>query len=313
MSASDNRAGAYHSVFTHWDARSAVRGKPRRVRSPDEPGRYFSAGLTPTAAHPLVTARGPDQVEHLLVRRLYSYLDFTTVLEQEIVNPVVLRLSRDAYGLELSADMRYDAHKIYCDEAYHALFSVDVKRQVREATGIAAPTAPTPHFAVVIDRLRRSAPADMADLVEFCAAVVSETLISSTLTDIPRDMLVVGFVRDMFADHAADERVHHAYFTQTARLIWPQLDAAVRRRLGPGFADLILAFLLPDATAHRLMLGDMDYSPAQSRQIVEESHVRATLLADVRRAARSTLGLVRELGVLDDPRTFDHFSACGLV
>ena len=133
----DDSAYEYRSVIESWDAKSAVRTKPRRMLVEKDDGMaFFSTNLTPAAGHPLVIGYGKAAVDELLVRRLYAYLDFTTILEQEIVNPVVLRLSRDSFGLELRAAMKFDAHRIYCDEAYHALFSADMKRQVMMCTGV---------------------------------------------------------------------------------------------------------------------------------------------------------------------------------
>lgn len=311
----ESRIHDYRPALPDWHTRSTVRCAPRRVAATgDGPGHaLYSAALTPSASHPLVVARGPDTVDRLLAGRLYSYLDFTTVLEQEIVNPVVLRLARDADHLDLPAVMRYDAHKIYCDEAYHALFSVDVKRQAERLSGVGAPSLATPRFAQAIEDIRHRLPGTVSDLVDLCAAVVSETLISGTLTTVPADETVAGFVRASLADHAADERTHHAYFAQFMELLWPELDPRTRRLLGPEFADLILAFLLPDWSEHWRILYGLGFPARQVETILQESHREEATMREVRRAARSILALLRKVGVLDDGRTVDHFTGCGLL
>lgn len=303
---------AYTTVLPHWDRKSALRSKPRRLLTEDE-GLFFSPDLTPPAAHPLVAARGPEAVAELLTRRLYSYLDFTTVLEQEIVNPVVLGLCRDTYGLDLPEQMRLDAYRIYCDEAYHALFSVDVKLQVEHASGTSPQPLVVPRFETVILRARQSLPAEARALADLCAAVVSETLISSTLTEVPADGRVVRVVRETFADHAADERTHHAYFARVIKLMWPRLDKSTRRLLGPCFADFILAFLCPDLDAYQEMLRVSGFGPQQTRLILAESFTPDDAVASARHAARSTIALLDEVGVFADARTRDHFQAVGLI
>ncbi|MFB6719447.1 diiron oxygenase [Kribbella sp. NPDC056345] len=306
-----SREPEYRPSLPAWDLRSSVRSRPRRVLSDGgELPLFYSPELTRPAGHKLVVDRGPDDVGELLTRKLYSYLDFTTVLEQEIVNPVVLRLSRDAFGLKLSEEMRFDAHKIYCDEAYHALFSVDVKRQVESISGVVAPTMAEPAFARTIRALKTTL---RPDLVDLCASVVSETLISGTLTQIPQDQRVAGFVRETLADHAEDERTHHAYFAQLMEIGWPQLDPESQQLAGPVFADLILAFLRPDLTAYRQMLTAMGFGERAAHAIVAESHPEDELLADVRRGARATLGLLRRTGVLRSARTADYFHLTGLL
>jgi para-aminobenzoate N-oxygenase AurF len=305
----------YRSAVANWDSKSTVRSKPRRMLSEENEGRsFFSAELTPSAAHPLVVCRGGPDVQELLTRRLYSYLDFTTILEQEIVNPVVLRLSRDAYGLTLSDDMRFDAYRIYCDEAYHALFSVDIKRQVEACTGInASGTIRQPYFAHTIRRVKASLPSNLGTLAELCAAIVSETLISGSLTKIPSDPTVAKVVRETISDHAMDERTHHAYFSKVLDVVWPQIDSTTQQLLSPYFADLILGFLVPDEQVQRCTLRQMRFTRDEARQILLESHPVDETIADVRHAARSTIRLLQRNGVLANNLAIDHFTRLGLI
>lgn len=304
----------YISPLEHWETRSAVRSKPRRLLEEREAGlAFFSAAITPIASHPLVLSQGSDQLDRLLTLRLYSYLDFTTLLEQQIVNPVLLRLTRDAYGFTLTDDMKFDAHRIYCDEAYHAHFSVDVKRQVAACTSIVPPATTTPEFARAIHKARQSVPRKLRALAELCAVVVSETLISGTLSGVPADSTVATPIRSMFADHAADERTHHAYFTRVLEAAWPQLDSHCQQELGTLFGDFILAFLMPDQRAQLSMLRQVGFRDQEARQIVYEAQPRNQSLADARHAARSTMRLLERTGILHQTRTLDYFAQLGLL
>jgi len=304
----------YISPLEHWDTRSAVRSKPRRLFEERDAGRsFFSAAITPVASHPLVLSRGKDLGDRLLTLRLYSYLDFTTVLEQHIVNPVLLRLTRDAFGFALPDDMKFDAHRIYCDEAYHAHFSVDIKRQVSVCTSIVPPAATDPEFAQAIRKAQQSVPRDLRALAELCAVVVSETLISGTLSGVPADPTVAGPIRDMFADHAADERTHHAYFTRVLETAWPQLDRSSQETLSPLFGDFITAFLMPDLRAQRQMLRLADFKDQEIEQIIYEAQPFNQSLADARHAARSTMRLLERTGILQNTRTRDYFAQLGLI
>lgn len=305
----------YSSVIVNWNSKSAVRSKPRRFLSDDDEERnFFSPDLTPAATHPLVLAHGKEGSKELLTRRLYSYLDFTIILEQEIVNPVVLRLSRDTFGIALPSDMKFDAYRIYCDEAYHALFSLDIKRQVEACTGIlSAGNFPEPYFCRAIRQVRASLPPNLSGLVDLCAAVVSETLISGSLTKIPSDPTVVEAIRETISDHAADERTHHAYFTKVLEIAWPQIDGDTQRSLSPHFADFILAFLIPDEEVLHWLLGMMGFGRDDARQILHDSHPLNKTVADARHAARSTIRLLQRTGILDDGRTRDHFTQLRLI
>jgi hypothetical protein len=252
-------------------------------------------------------------VLEFLAHRLYSYLDFTTVLEQEIVNPAVLRMSRDAFGLRLPGNMRFDAYRIYCDEAYHALMSADIKLQVEAATGVLGTAPSEPAFVRSIRQAKAGVPGKLAPLVEFCATVVSETLISGTLTQIPEDKQVLAFVREVIADHAADERTHHAYFTRAFEIAWPQLDRSTQRLLAPHFGDLIIGFLAPDLDGQQNALRHMGFSGEGAAQIVWEANPADRTRADIRRAARCTLRLLDRMGVMRHGNAKEHFYSLGLI
>jgi hypothetical protein len=304
----------YQSVFAQWDSNSAVRTRPRRmIDEVDEGKTLFSPALMPCAAHPLVVARGPATVHELLTRRLYTYLDFTTVLEQQYVNPTLMRISQNRTGIQLCDEMRLDAYRIYCDEAYHALFSADLKQQVESCTAIPPSLVGRPAFAATLRAAKRRLPRSIWPAADLCFAIVSETLISGVLTGIPQDPTVVTTVRESIADHAVDERKHHAYFSKLAERFWPQLNTAERRTLGPVFGDFIVGFLSPDLDAYRLMLLTMGFPERDARQILLESHPRAATETGIRHAARATVKLLERMGVLRDPFVADHFGRLRLI
>ncbi|MGH7158182.1 MAG: diiron oxygenase [Candidatus Saccharimonadales bacterium] len=304
----------YESVLRAWDNQSAVRSKSRRVLDDVSEGHaFFSAKLTPIATHPIVVDRGAKVVHELLTRRLFQYLDFTAVLEQEIVNPVVLRLSRDAYGLTVPNRMKLDAYRIYCDEAYHALFSADIKHQIERYSNVRGASMRRPRFEVAISEAKSRLPSTLSGLVDLCAAFVSETLISGTLSALPADPTVAMVVRESMADHAADERTHHAYFVKVFDLYWNQLDRHVRQELGPCFADFIIAFLCPDLRAQQHLLRQMGFDGKEVAEIVSESYNDKQVTADVQRAARYTLGVLRRNNVLEMGATETRFAQLHLI
>ena len=88
------------------------------------------------------------------VQHLYRYLDFTTQLELEVINTVSKDIALGKLDVELPDVMRDDAFKLCTDEAHHAYFSDDIKRQVVAATGRRA--RPPRHPAVPPTAPRRS-------------------------------------------------------------------------------------------------------------------------------------------------------------
>ena len=307
---------AYARKLGNWDTKAAVRVKPRRILLKDEEsmGRvFFSPELVLVAQHPLVRQLGPDAVRDMQVQHLYRYLDFTTQLELEVINEVSKEIALGKVDTELPDVMREDAFKLCTDEAHHAYFSDDVKRQVVSATGVVPDFLGTPRFLRQLRAMQRDLPPDLSMLGEILFTVVSETLISTILAQIPRDDRVITVVRNIVADHAEDEGRHSAYFSQFFSYFWPQLSCDQRAALGPLLPRFISAFLEPDLDAVARGLSRYPLSDDQIRTVLDQCYPANRVAADSRQAAKVTLRLFENNGVLDDPRIADAFRACGLA
>jgi P-aminobenzoate N-oxygenase AurF len=297
-----------------WDAGAAVRTKPRRRLSEDG-GKdlYFAPGLVPVARHPRVVALGPAAIRRVLIEHLHTHLVFTERLEHDCVNATLRRIARGRVGVEVSPQMRLDAYRLYCDEAYHALFSADLALQVEAATGIGPRDAEPPAFLRHLRRIRGAQPPARRHLADMLFVVVSETLISGTLRESWRDRRVVPAVREVLGDHAEDEEHHHVYFTAFFELLWPRLTPAERTSLGRLLPGFIRGFLSPDRPAIEAVLVRCGVDPADTAQVLAESYPEETVLADMREASRVTRRLFARNGVLDDPAIADAFAAAGLL
>ncbi|MEW2619302.1 diiron oxygenase [Streptomyces sp. NPDC048106] len=305
----------YTSGFGRWDRLAGVRNRPQR--SFTEPGPlYFPPELHPVAAHPLVTAGGPAGVEWLLLRRLHDYLDFTTQLESLAVIPVVTAISRGRSGLPLPEGMRADAFKIVTDEAWHAQVSYDFARQVERATGVPAERPDgggPPVFTERLDAIRDRLPREIRGVEALVFAIVSETLISGILAEIPRDERLPRSLREHVRDHAEDEGRHHVYFRAVLRRLWAALTPGERGAVGPHVPAVIHAFLAPDLARAAGDLRLLGLPEPSVEQVVAESWPREKVVRDMAGAARSLVRYFTEAGALDDPATRDSFEAAGLL
>lgn len=79
--------------------------------------------------------------------------------------------------------------------------------------------------------------------MRFLGGVVSETLITVTLTRVPLDDRVQLAVRQPLADHADDERRHAALFRDAFSYVWPRLAPDVRRAAALLVPQMVFAFL----------------------------------------------------------------------
>jgi hypothetical protein len=303
------------SKLAHWDSQATVRVQPRRVLQDEEAAgkRFFTPELVPAAEHPLVRALGPGAVRALQVRHLYRYLGFTTYLELEVVTRVAGDIALDKAGPGLPDVIRADAFKLCTDEAHHAYFSDDMRRQVLEVTGIAPEPAGTPPFLRRLRAIGRGLPPDQRRLSKVLFAVVSETLISGILAQVPRDPRVVTAVRALIADHAEDEGRHSAFFSQYFAYLWPRLGDGLRTALGPLLPQFILAFLEPDTGAVRRDLARLSLTPDAVDAVVAAAYPADQIISHARQAATVTLRLFEHNGVLANPRIADAFREHGLT
>ncbi|WP_433616687.1 diiron oxygenase [Dactylosporangium sp. CA-139114] len=305
-------AAPYRSGFAGWYERASVRSKPRRMLEGGEPV-YFSPELVPIAAHPLVLERGEQAVRQILVHRLFTYLHFTTELEQVAVLPVASAIARGRAGIDLPEQMRSDAYKIVTDEAWHAQFSYDLVRQVEAETGIHLPELPLPAFIGRLDTIASTLPDRMRGLTALLFCIVSETLISAILSDLPRDSRLPSAVREVVRDHAVDEGRHHTYFKDMLSRLWPELSVAEQRIVGPAVPQIIDAFLRPDLAALVPGLTRIGLTAEECRGVIAESTPEHLIRRDIAAAARPATRYFTEVGALDHSRTREAFESAGLL
>lgn len=309
----DASAVPYRGAFSRWsDLASVRRARERRLEQTEHLPLYFSPELVPVSRHPEVVRRGPVVVHDLLVRRLYQYLTFTVELETLAVLPVTSRISRGRLGLDIPCAMQRDAFKITTDEAWHAQFSYDLIDQVEQRTGVTyAPSEPS--FLGRLDAVHSAAAPRVHGLDDVMFAVVSETLISSLLSQLPTDARLPAAVRETVTDHALDEGRHHAYFKTLLGLIWPRLEPRDHAAMGPLLPALMRAFLEPDLGSLEADLRAVGLSRDEAHGVVEESLPAHDVDRDIATGAASAVRYFREVGALDEPATADAFRAARLI
>ncbi|MGW0635017.1 diiron oxygenase [Nocardia salmonicida] len=308
-----DEGGDYRSPFDSWSERSTVRSAPRRILDSGDTKQVFSADLVPLARHDLVRELPAEVMNRILAQHLYRYLTFTITLEQTVVNPIALGIAHATLGVRVPARMAFDAYRIYCDEAYHAVFSADLIQQVHSYTGIEPRSVAAPYFVTRLRQIQATVSPELRPVVELLFVVCSETLISATLANVPEDPLVHAAVRDSIRDHAQDEGRHHVYFAAFLRQLWHQLDPGTRRDLGPMVPELIMAFLQPDLREAEAELLGYGLTRDATEQVLAEVYDEYTVRDYARATARLTVRHFAALDLLDDPATADRFHASGLI
>jgi P-aminobenzoate N-oxygenase AurF len=301
-----------NSPFGQWYDIAGVRSGIRRMFADEtDAGKvFYPQRLVPYLAHEALADLPESQRRVLTIRHLYQYLMQIAHLETRVVNTAAELIANNRAGLDLPNAMRLDAFKVYCDEGYHSLYSLDLADQITAATGVAIPPW---NYGGIVDWLqetgRRLLPDEPA-LVPLLQTVVFETLITAVLNEIPNDPSVITVVRDLTRDHAKDEGRHHRFFAQFFHELWANLDDRLREPVAHTLPALVQACLTWDVEPVRasLLLSGVDGVTAAT--VVADVYAETGSNADV---CRATVQTFRSAGVLDVPGAEEAFAAHQLL
>ncbi|MGO4462440.1 diiron oxygenase [Streptomyces sp. M-16] len=297
-----------------WYETAGVRGGVRRVfHAEAERGRvFFPDALVPHLAHPEVKALAPERIREISVRHLYQFLHSTTHLETRVVNGAAEPVANGNCGLHFPTALRMDAFKVYCDEGYHALYSLDLADQVAAVTGIAVPDVDYGGFVTALQVSgRRLLPQDPV-LAGQLQAVVFETLITAVLNEVPQDPTVVSTVRELMRDHAKDEGRHHRFFSAFFLELWARLDGRRRVLAARALPAMIRAALDWDLEPVRVSLRLAGLDEDRTEAVLADSYGGGAGLDRIQTISRSTLRLCAQVDAFDLPGVTDAFAEFGL-
>ncbi|MFF7333603.1 diiron oxygenase [Streptomyces sp. NPDC008150] len=298
-----------------WYRSAGVRSRPRRMLDEDlDAGLHvFPEHLVPHLRHEALAGIGETARRTLLAQHFYQYMLFTTHLETKVVNRGAAMIAHGETDLDLDHRDRQDAFKIYCDEGYHALFSMDVVRQVEKS--LAVPVLPydfAPREARLAETGQRFLPG-RERLAQLLQVVAFETVVTRYLAQIPRDEGVFRVVRAVVGDHVDDEVHHHAYFVHFFRELWAGLDPRLRVEVACAMPHLVDDCLRPDLAPVRQALLAAGVDAATADAVLDDCYREESLAAAVRDGGRHTLRLCESVGAFDIPEAREQAYLLGLL
>ncbi len=289
---------AYRSPFTTWIDKAAVRSMPMAHWTAAGRGQWFPADQWSVAAHADVVGSGRGEL--VVAGLLLGYLDFTIELESTCVGPASRAIALARLDAGYDEEIARDALRLQCDEAFHALLCQELRQHVCAQTGLPAVRIPEHRFMRRVRELRELLAGRVpAEQVEFCAAVVAETVITKTLLKDWNDAELRPEVREFLLQHYKDELRHSAFYGQALAQIWPQWSGAVRAALAPHWSALALAFIEPDPELSLAALTQAGFAERDAWRITSECHARAVAAADRRASLDATLRALRKAGVVE--------------
>lgn len=302
----------YKSHFKKWDESSWARSKPHRKDPFNSDLYFYSEPLASLFIHPDVK-NAPEEIRRkLLILHLYNYLEFTIRLELGPVNEVSKLLTTPDFLNWLPPQMKDDALRIYVDEGGHAQMSRELMQDVEQFTEVRRPKI-YPEFLNKLDDLVGREEPEYQSIIKLFFVIISETLITGTLINLPKDETVQQSVRELAMDHALDEAKHHTYFRQVFQYVWHRLPREMKRKIGSLLPDMILAFLEPDKLTLTLILEQFPSNFPMPIQIVEEVLASELTKEGIIASATPTLKMLKENNVFDEPEIADIFRPYNLV
>ena len=306
----------YDLPFREWATSAKVRS-PLAVESAEGNdwvrGLLFTPELVPCVAHPLVQERGHEATRWLLAQALYANLEFTQVLEHQVVNSAVYTIARGESGFSMPAEMTTDAWNILVDESFHGKLTADLSRLAEARTGIRKRVAKSPAFYLRLQRELARADASIKPLLPLFFCAISETLITRTLVEIPRDPRVMDAVRQVMKDHAEDESKHHRFFASFLAEAWPQLSERMKQRIGPLLPTFMSIFIDADIAGMRGHLREIGLSDRQADEVIDECYCDRKLANARRNGAKASISTLRRIGVTDSAHVQDELVRLELI
>jgi hypothetical protein len=297
-----------------WYYAAGVRSDARRLfQDEEDQGKvFFPADLVPYLGHDAVRELAPDRLREISIRHLYQFLLSTAHLETRVVNRGAERIANNRAGLDLPMSNRLDAFKVYCDEGYHSLYSLDLADQIADATGVAVPSWDYGGFVDRLEETTRRLLPDEPALAQLLQVIVFETLITAVLNEVPNNTDVVTAVRDITRDHARDEGRHHRYFAALFQELWAQLTPSLRFRVSRALPQLIHDCLTWDLEPVRSSLRLAGVTEDTARTVLDDCYGGDAGTQRIRDIARATVRMCETTGVFDVPGAAEAFAAHGL-
>ncbi|MGE0635791.1 MAG: diiron oxygenase [Bacteroidia bacterium] len=302
----------YHSTFIDWDTKSYVRSKPHSLKKFKKNKTFFSQKLAFLFKHPEVINQSQKVKNELLVYHLYNYIEFTVWLELGPVNEVCDLIRKPSFLPWLPSTMKDDALKIYVDEGGHAEMAHALRERVLEFTNL-KPFKFEPSFLQTLNYIIESEPKELTNLIKVFFVIISETLITGTLSVLPNDESVQISVREFARDHAMDEGKHHAYFRQLFEYLFARLPREMKIKIGRLLPKMILAFLKPDSNLFVKILERFPKQFPYPSKIVEELLTNDEMILGIKASAKPTIAMLRYNSVFEYKIIEETFKEYNLI
>lgn len=236
----------YQSFAEAWEARAAIRTRPRRLVEDDQRLIY------PLSRQPLVLGATfqrecPHLRDFVLVQSLYKFINDVVIFETEIVDHTARRIAKDRFAVRFPFACRYDAMTVVVDEDYHALVAMDFLQQTIALTGVEPIALPLEiELSRAIPAALAQVPEALHDAMELICVGIAENTLTDDVAAFARDDSVKPSVKGLMADHLLDEGRHSTFWARLARIYWHTAPEADRQAIAQVLPVFLRQYLTND-------------------------------------------------------------------
>jgi len=300
-----------------WHKKSSVRSKKEvefySLNNIKDGKYFFTPKLAPIVEHPLIYDYGEETKRKILIYFACLHSNFTDTLEAQVVVPLCNSLSREELGFKVTPTIKDSARKIAVDEMYHSMFISTMEEQICEYTKCKPIAKKKPRYLTMFHEMLANKPKSSQNLLHTFFVIVSETLITSTLREVPSDKTVHYLVRQNIQNHFEDEAMHHLFFSQLLMYLWDILSNKEKKYIGLNLPYLLEIYFTPDRPSiiESLLLSGIKKEDAISAY--NETYTKKSHLSDILEGSKTTLRHFKKAGVFSDPEIEDAFFEKGLI
>ncbi|WP_157966593.1 diiron oxygenase [Fastidiosibacter lacustris] len=217
-----------YMLSKHWEKRAVVKND----KSNDAYQACFDNGkedynetLLPFYHHPHWQSASKEFKSHVLSWAWIIYNQKTIHIEVEIINPVLEAIILEKIPGATDYLSKKIASETYVDETYHTLMAVNACNIVSVERNLGKIVLP--EYDLIFSQkkvINEQNDQQKNMLLRLATASVSETLISSYLDVLSKDMSINSFCRMTIDAHRKDELAHANLFTGIMKKIFPNLS-----------------------------------------------------------------------------------------
>lgn len=309
----------YKSKIDRWDKAASVRSRPRRfIEENNTVGYFYPIARQPLCIHPLIQARGEEDIHFILIQTAYKFMRDIAFVETEIINNTAQKIYSNRFSFKFPLELRLDILSIIIDEAYHAYVALDFMQQLEKRTGIKPLEKDnTTELAIAMEKFAPLLPEDLHDAFEIIAICIGENTLTKELFSMAAESSINQIFHEVMADHMVDEGRHSGIFSLILRELWPALDERAKCLIGAILPDFLINYLNPDLDIayNKKILEALSFTTEDTDLIIAETHPPIPIknLKHVNPVMKNILFIIERNGILEHAPTKEAFMECNLI